>query len=51
VRRRSDIADSRIAEVHRLKRVGRLTFGGEFRGIGYVEFVDLMVDLIGRKAG
>ena len=27
------------------------TFAGEFRGVGHVEFVDLVVDLVGREAG
>ncbi len=27
------------------------TFAGEFRGVGHVEFVDLMVDLGRREAG
>ena len=30
---------------------GPSTPGGEFRGVGYVEFVDLVVDLVGREAG
>lgn len=27
------------------------TFAGEFRGVGHVEFVDLVVDLGGRETG
>jgi hypothetical protein len=33
------------------RRAARSTLGGEFRGVGYVEFVDLVVDLVGREAG
>lgn len=27
------------------------TAGGKFRSVGYVKFVDLVVDLVGREAG
>ena len=33
------------------RRGARSMPGGEFRGVGYVEFVDLVVDLVGREAG